>query len=74
MREIRSQFESAGEGASGVADLPALETRCAARGMHYQTWLNPVRKCHYMARYGVIQWGGRFRIPPRNQHVTTNFF
>ncbi len=41
MREIRSQFESAGEGASGVGNLRASSVRCAPRGTRVGWFFGP---------------------------------
>jgi hypothetical protein len=41
MREIRSQFESAGEGASGVGNLRASSVRCVPRGTRVGRFFYP---------------------------------
>jgi hypothetical protein len=41
MREIRSQFESVGEGASGVGSLRASSVRCVPRGSRVGRFFGP---------------------------------
>jgi hypothetical protein len=71
MREIRSRFESAGEGASGVGNLWASSVRCVPRGTRVGRFFDPctVGNCLIPLRFGH-ETGGFESRPPRHQYLS----